>query len=100
MSARRREVGIRLALGARTWPLRAWLIRPGLWLTLAGVLIGVVASVPAARILEQQLFGVRSGHIGVRVTAALVLLLAGAVAALVPACRVVTDRALGGLRYE
>ncbi|BCS33366.1 hypothetical protein TBR22_A25930 [Luteitalea sp. TBR-22] len=100
MVARRREVGIRLALGARTWSLRAWLLRPGLWLTTAGVTVGLLASIPAARLLEQQLFGIRSGDLSVRAIAAGVLLFAGVVAALVPACRIVSDRALSGLRYE
>lgn len=100
MLARRREVGIRLALGARAWRLRTWLLRPGLWVTVAGVALGLVASVPAARLLEQQLFGVRSDDLGVRVTAASVLLLAGLLAALVPAYRVVSERAVAALRYE
>lgn len=95
MLARRREVGIRLALGARAWRLRTWLLRPGLWVTAAGVVLGLLASVPAARLLEQQLFGVRSDDLGVRVAAACILLLAGLLAALVPAYRVVKSRIYG-----
>ena len=100
MLARRREVAIRLALGARTWRLRTWLLRPGLWLTAAGVVVGLLASVPAARVLEEQLFGVRTDDLRVRVTAAGVVLLAGLLAAIVPAYRVVSERAVASLRYE
>jgi predicted permease len=100
MLARRREVGIRLALGARTWQLRGWLLRPGLWLTAIGVVIGLAASVPVARLLQAQLFGIQSGNLRVRVLAAAALLLAGLVAALIPAYRVVGTRALSALRYE
>lgn len=100
MLARRREVGIRLALGARAWRLRTWLLRPGLWLTAVGVVVGLLASVPVGRLLEGQLFGVRTDDLRVRATAAGVLLLAGLLAALVPAFRIVSERALAALRYE
>ncbi|HTV02463.1 MAG TPA: ABC transporter permease [Luteitalea sp.] len=100
MMARRREVGIRLALGARPWELRGLLLRPGVLLTLAGVVLGVAGSLPAARVVETQLFGVSSGDVMVRVLAGGALLAGGLVAALVPAWRVVGRRALAVLRYE
>ena len=66
MLARQREVGIRLALGARQWRLRAWLLRPGLVLTMLGVVVGLACSLPVARALESQLFGVGSGDLWAR----------------------------------
>jgi putative ABC transport system permease protein len=98
--ARRREVGIRLALGATMWRLRAWLVRPGVLLTSTGVALGLAASVPAARALESQLFGVHSDNLATRALAAGALLTAGVLAALIPAWRVVGSRALAALRYE
>jgi putative ABC transport system permease protein len=98
--ARRREVGIRLALGATMWRLRAWLVRPGVLLTATGVALGLAASIPAARALHSQLFGVGSDDLAARAVAALLLLLAGVLAALIPAWRVVGARALASLRYE
>jgi putative ABC transport system permease protein len=96
--ARRREVGIRLALGARTWPLRGWLLRPALLLTLAGILVGLVASVPAARVVEAQLFDVGTDSPAVRIGAAMVVLSAGLLAAVIPAWRVVGAPAFAALR--
>ena len=74
--ARRREIGIRLALGARHWQLRAWLMRPGFLLVALGVSIGVTASVPVARAAQSQLFGVGADSVGARAIAAVLLLAA------------------------
>ena len=100
MLTRRREVGIRLALGARAWRLRAWLLRPGILLTAYGIAAGIVASIPAARVLESQLFGLRSDSLLERAIAAVLLMTAGVAAASVPAMRIVGQRALTALRYE
>ena len=97
---RRREVGIRLALGARSWRLRAWLLWPGILLTAYGIAAGIVASIPAARVLESQLFGLRSDSLLERAIAAVLLMTAGVAAASVPAVRIVGQRALTALRYE
>lgn len=100
MLARRREVGIRLALGARTWQLRTWLLRPGVVLVSLGIVAGLLVSIPAARALQSQLFGVGSGDWLPRVLAAGLLGVAGIVATLVPAWRLVGERTLRALRYE
>jgi putative ABC transport system permease protein len=100
MLGRRREVGIRLALGAREGRLRAWLLRPGAWLCAIGIVAGVVASVPVARAIESQLFGVTSSDLSVRAVSGLVLAAAAMCAAVVPAWRIVGPRALHALRYE
>lgn len=96
--ARRREVGIRLALGARTWPLRGWLLRPGLQLTSAGIGVGLAASIPAARAVEAQLFGVGTDNPAVRIWAAILVLSVGLCAALIPAWRVVGATSFAALR--
>lgn len=100
MLARRREIGIRMALGAKPWPLRARLLGPGLALTLTGVLVGLALSVPAARALQSQLFGVGAGDWLPRVAAAAAIGAAGVVCALVPALRLVGEQTLAALKYE
>lgn len=56
----RRELGIRLALGATPQALLALVVRRGLKLTAAGLLLGVFGSLLLGRALETLLFEVRS----------------------------------------
>jgi putative ABC transport system permease protein len=58
VSARRREIGIRMALGARPAEVLGMVMRQGVWLGLAGGLIGIAGSVVTGRFLSSLLFGV------------------------------------------
>lgn len=58
VSARRREIGIRLALGARHGEVRRMFVRYGLVLVAIGVGIGLAAAAGLTRLMETQLFGV------------------------------------------
>jgi putative ABC transport system permease protein len=58
VSLRTREVGIRMALGARSRDLVAMVMRQGLWLAAAGLLVGYAASLALTRFLARLLFGV------------------------------------------
>jgi predicted permease len=58
VSQRRREVGIRLALGARPGELRWFFVRHALALAGLGVLIGTVGAAGLTRLMASQLFGV------------------------------------------
>jgi putative ABC transport system permease protein len=55
---RTREIGIRMALGARTANVRALFLRHGLRLTVTGIVLGVAASLALTRVLSALLFGV------------------------------------------
>jgi ABC-type antimicrobial peptide transport system permease subunit len=57
---RSREIGIQLALGAgRTAVLKRVLVR-GTWMAGLGIVLGVVGSLGMGRVIQSQLFGVRS----------------------------------------
>jgi predicted permease len=58
VSQRRREIGIRLALGAQQSALRRMFVRHGLMLAGIGVLIGMAAATGLSRLMKSLLFGV------------------------------------------
>jgi putative ABC transport system permease protein len=58
VSQRRREVGIRLALGAQPSELRRRFVRHGLVLAGVGVVIGLLVATALTRLLSSLLFGV------------------------------------------
>src|SRR5262249_5254054 len=58
VSQRRRELGVRMALGAEARDIVRLVLREGAAMTLAGLAIGVVATLPCARLLGSLLFGV------------------------------------------
>jgi ABC-type antimicrobial peptide transport system permease subunit len=58
VARRRREVGIRLALGAQPGTVRALFVRQGLLLTSLGGILGLVSSVALSRSISSLLHGV------------------------------------------
>ena len=59
VTQRAREIGIRLAVGARPSDVLAMLVRQGFHPVWVGGVIGVAASVIAAPLLSRWLFGIR-----------------------------------------
>jgi predicted permease len=58
VSQRTREIGIRLALGARPADVRQMFVRYGLSLCVMGIMIGVGAAAALTRVMKSLLFGV------------------------------------------
>jgi ABC-type antimicrobial peptide transport system permease subunit len=58
VSQRRREIGIRVALGAEPGALRRLFVRYGLALAGAGTLIGLAAAAGLTRLMKSVLFGI------------------------------------------
>jgi hypothetical protein len=82
VAQRRRELAIRLALGAGASQICRLVVREGLRLTATGIAVGIVLALAAGRLLSSQLFGVRPVDPATLVG---VLLLFAAVAALASA---------------
>jgi macrolide transport system ATP-binding/permease protein len=55
---RRREIGVRIALGAQRGAIYSLVLRQAGWLIAAGVAFGLIGSVSASRLLRSLLFGV------------------------------------------
>ena len=87
VSQRRNELGIRMAVGATVASVVGLIVRQGLALVAVGAVIGTAVAVPAARLLQQMLFGVEPFDAIVYVTAAVGLMLIGTLACMVPAYR-------------
>jgi ABC-type antimicrobial peptide transport system permease subunit len=61
---RSREIGIRMALGARREDIQRMFLRKGVALAGVGVVVGLVFSAPSASVMASLLYGVRP-HDGV-----------------------------------
>jgi putative ABC transport system permease protein len=85
VNRRRREMGIRMALGAPAGAVRWLVVRDGSRLALAGVVLGVGLSLAATRPLQSLLFGVSATEPVVFAAAAGVLAVVAIVASWIPA---------------
>jgi ABC-type antimicrobial peptide transport system permease subunit len=84
---RRREIGVRLALGARPSQVLAMIVRSGLGLAAIGAAIGLVLALSLGRFLATVLYGVGPGDLRTLAGMTVVLLLTAAVASWLPARR-------------
>ena len=84
---RTREIGVRMALGAQRRQVLALVLRRGLALTLAGLILGAAAAAGAARVLESLLFGVTPVDGTTYASVLLLFFLVALLAAYVPARR-------------
>jgi ABC-type antimicrobial peptide transport system permease subunit len=96
----RREIGIRMALGARARSVAIGVLRSGLTLGAVGVTIGLVATAAAGRFVAALLFGTAPLDAGALVTAAAVLMLACAAALVRPALQAAATDPARMLRSE
>lgn len=100
VAARRHEMAVRLALGARPSAVVALMVRQGLGLAAVGVAVGVPAAFGAAHLIEDQLFGVRPGDLAIYGSAGPLLVLATVAASWLPARRAVAIEPLEALRAD
>ena len=97
---RTQEIGIRLALGAQGSQVRKMVVTQGMWLALAGVVIGLAASFGLARLITTFLFGVTARDPLVFAGVPALLAAVALVAVWLPARRASNVDPLIALRYE
>ncbi len=100
VSLRTRELGIRIALGARRRDVLRMVLAQGATLTGWGLLAGLAASLVLTRFLGSMLYGVKSWDIATSLVVALILTTVALVASYVPARRATKVDPMVALRYE
>jgi ABC-type antimicrobial peptide transport system permease subunit len=86
-SQRGREMGIRMALGARPGQLFGMVTRQAMRLAIVGAAIGIVAAYGSTKLLASLLYGVGRGDPWTYAAGAAVLSAAAVIACLAPALR-------------
>jgi predicted permease len=98
VSERRREIGVRLALGATPGAVQAMIVRRGLILTAIGVVLGLAGAAALSRFLSTVLFGVTPLDPWTYASMAAILLVTAAVASWLPAQNAARTDPLTSLR--
>jgi putative ABC transport system permease protein len=100
VTQRTNEIGVRMALGATSAQILLSFGRRGLALTLAGLGVGLVLAMAAARLMSTLLYGFRPDYAPVVATVSAVLLMVALMACLVPARRAARVDPMIALRHE
>jgi predicted permease len=100
VAQRGREIGIRMALGARGGDVVRWVVAQGLAWVAAGVAVGALVAAALGRLIASMLHDVGSNDPLVYATAAAVLLAVALAASLLPAWRAVSVDPVRSLRAD
>jgi predicted permease len=100
VAQRRREIGIRMALGARREQIGAQFLSLGLRLLAAGSIVGTIGAWLVGRAMQSLLFGTPSLPIGPLFGTAATIFIVSLVACLIPVRRASRVDPIVALRYE
>ena len=97
---RQRELGIRIALGAKPGGVLAMVVKQGVRLATAGVVVGVACAFASTRVLRGFLYGVEPTDLTTLAASAVTLGLVAVTACLLPARRATRVDPVEVLRAE
>jgi ABC-type antimicrobial peptide transport system permease subunit len=100
VNQRRREMGIRLALGATAGAVIRFVVRGGMRFPIIGLVVGVAGSLAMSRVLSSSLYEVSPTDPLVFARTVALLLVVSAAACLVPAVRATRVDPLEAMRAE
>jgi putative ABC transport system permease protein len=100
VSRRTREIGVRMALGARPVDILRLILGESMTLTLLGVLLGLVGAYVVTRVMNSLLFGVASTDPFTFASATLLLCSVALLASYVPARRAARVDPLDALHFD
>jgi predicted permease len=100
VTQRRREIGVRLALGASPRAVLRLILGQGMLLAVAGIIFGVAGAAILTRSMESVLFGIEPWDPWTFAQVIVVLLCAAALASWLPARRALAIDPVTALRYD
>jgi putative ABC transport system permease protein len=100
VSYRRREIGVRMALGATRVSVAQLILRQGITLIGAGLGVGLVLAFASGRLIADFLYQVKPLDVSTYVAVALTLSIIGLTAALLPARRAASIQPMQALRED
>jgi putative ABC transport system permease protein len=100
MTQRTGEIGVRMALGARREQVVTLMLGDGLRPALYGLVLGLVVSAGAVRLIQSMLYGTQPLDAGIFAAVAATLLVVAALSCLVPAWRASRIDPMQALRNE
>jgi putative ABC transport system permease protein len=100
VSQQTREIGIRMAMGARTASVLSLVVRQGMRLALVGLALGLVIAFAGMRLLSSLLFGVSAHDPATFAGVSLILATAAILGCYVPARRAAKINPISALRSE
>jgi putative ABC transport system permease protein len=100
VAERSREIGVRMALGARAAQVRRMVVAQGARVVGFGVLIGIVAAASSTRALGGLLYGVEAFDAATFAVTSASMIVVGLLASYFPACRASKVEPLVSLRGE
>ncbi|WP_263359853.1 ABC transporter permease [Acidicapsa ligni] len=100
VNTRTSEIGLRMALGARTNQVFSRVLREAFWLTSAGTVLGLIAALGLTRLTKVMLYGIGNADPLTVVGTAVILVSVSLMAAFVPARRASRIDPIRALRHD